>query len=85
LEFFQQFTAVKHLSVSNLFAQCIALALQEFVGEGLTNVLPALESLALEELRSSGPVQEAIGKFVAARELSGHPVAVSSWNRWEAS
>jgi hypothetical protein len=82
LEFFQQFTAVKHLSVSNLFAKCIARALQKLVGE---DILPALESLALEEFRSSGPVREAIGKFVAARELSGHPVAVSDWNRWEPS
>jgi hypothetical protein len=34
----------------------------------------------LEELKPSGPVQEAIGQFVAARQLLGHPVAVSRWN-----
>ena len=61
------------------FARCIAPALQELVGERVTEVLPALESLFLEDLQPSGPVQEAIGQFVAARQLLGHPVAVSRW------
>jgi hypothetical protein len=81
LEFFQQFTTVKRLSVSKQFAQCIPLALQGLVGERVTDVLPALESLSLEEVQSSGPVREAIEKFVAARRLSGHPVVVSEQNR----
>jgi hypothetical protein len=76
LEIFQQFTAVKHLSAPRGFLESIALFLQELVGERVADVLPALEKLSLEGLESSGPVQEAIGKFVAARELSGHPVAV---------
>jgi hypothetical protein len=76
LEVFQQFTAVKHLYAPKECAESIALDLQELVGERVTDVLPALESLSLEGLKSSGPIQEAIGKFVAARELSGHPVAV---------
>jgi hypothetical protein len=76
LEIFQLFTAVKHLAAGEGSEQWIALALQELVGERVTDVLPALESLSLEGLKSSGPIQEAIGKFVAARELSGHPVAV---------
>jgi hypothetical protein len=80
LEIFQQFTSVRRLFVSTAFVRCIALALQE-VGERVTDVLPALEGLSLEGLRSSTPVQEAIGKFVTAREPSGHPVAVSDWNR----
>ena len=85
LEIFHPFTAVKNLYVSKEFAQCIAPALQELVGERVTEVLPALESLFLEELQPSGPVQEAIGQFVAARQLLGHPVAVSHWNRTKVS
>jgi len=44
-------------------------------------VLPALQSLFLEEFLPSEPVQEAIGKFVAARQLAGHPIIVSHWDR----
>jgi hypothetical protein len=81
LEVFHRFTSVKNLYVCKEFAQCIALALQELVGEIMMEALPALESLFLEELQPSGPVQEAIGQFVAARQLSGHPVAISDWDR----
>jgi hypothetical protein len=35
----------------------------------------------LEEIQLSGPIQEAIGQFVAARQLSGNPIAVSLWKR----
>jgi hypothetical protein len=80
LEFFHPFTAVKNLYVSKKFVRCIAPALQELVGERVTYVLPALENIFLGELLPSGPVQEAIGQFVAARQLLGHPVTVSHWN-----
>jgi len=36
-------------------------------------------STAIQHLQSSEPVKEAIGEFVAARQLSGHPVAVQCW------
>jgi len=36
----------------------------------------------LENLHLSGPVQKAIDMFVAARQLSGHPIAVSRWDNW---
>jgi hypothetical protein len=81
LEICHPFTAVKNLYISERFTQHITSALQEFVGEIVTDSLPALESLFVEELEPSGPVQEAIGKFVAARVLSGHPIAVSQWDR----
>ena len=81
LEIFQPFTAVKKLYVSWQFAQCIAPALQKLVGERVINVLPALECLFLQDLQPSGPVREAIGRFVAARQLLGHPVAVFDWDR----
>jgi hypothetical protein len=81
LDFFRPFTGVKNLYVSQMFARFIALALQDLVGERVTEVLPTLESIFLEDLHPLGPVEEAIGEFVAARQLSGHPVAVSHWKR----
>ena len=77
LELLHPFTAVKRLYLSREFTSHIAPALQEFVGD----VLPSLEDLFLEDLHPSGPVHGAIGKFVAARQLSDHPIAVSYWDR----
>jgi hypothetical protein len=79
LEIFRPFTAVKNLYVIEELARHIAPALQELVGERATDVLPALECLYFEKLQPLGPVQEAIGQIVAARQLVGHPVAVSCW------
>jgi hypothetical protein len=81
LEIFHPFTAVKSLYLSEVFAQFIAFVLQGLVGERMTDVLPALEGLFVEDLQPSGPIQEAIVQFVAARQLLGHPVAVSCWDR----
>jgi len=81
LEILHPFTTVKNLYVSENSAQCIAPALQELVGGRVTEVLPALESLFMEELLLSGPVGEAIEQFVAARQVLGRPVTVSRWNR----
>ena len=81
LEIFQPFTALKNLYVSKKFVQCIVPPLQELVAERVADVLPALERLFLEGLQPSGPVQKAIGNFAAARQLVGHPVAVSHWKR----
>jgi hypothetical protein len=78
LEVFHPFTAVKNLYVSKEIAQCIASVLQN--RERAMYVLPALENILLQELRPSRPIQEAIGQFVAARQLLGRPVAVSHWN-----
>jgi hypothetical protein len=83
LEFLRPFIAVKNLYVSGEFSQCISIALQELIEKRLADVLPALECLFLEQL---GPIQEDIGKFVSARQLSGQPIAVSIWERdwdWE--
>jgi hypothetical protein len=77
LELLHPFTAVKDLCLSKEFAPRIAPALQELAGGRTTEVLPALQALFLEELPSSGRFEEAIGKFVAARQLSNQPVAIS--------
>jgi hypothetical protein len=80
LEIFRPLTAVKKLYICEKIAQCIAPALQQLVGESATDVLPVLENLFLEGLQPSDPAQEAIGEFVAARQLLGHTVAVSHWD-----
>jgi F-box-like len=54
-------------------------ALQELTEGRTMEVLPALQNIFLEGLESSGPVQEGIGKFVAARQVASRPMAVSSW------
>ena len=77
LELLRPFTAVKNLYLSKEFAPRIAPSLQELVGGRTTEVLPALQKLFLEELHPSGPFEEAIGKFVTARQLSNRPVAIS--------
>jgi hypothetical protein len=81
LEFFHTFSDLRNLYLAKEFAQSIAAALQELVGESVTDVLPALECIFLEEIQPSGPIQEGIGKFVAARRFSGYPVTVSLWKR----
>jgi hypothetical protein len=77
LEILHPFTAVKNLYLNTKFAQRIVPAL--LVRERVTVVLPALENLFLEEHMPSGPFLETIGLFVAARQLLGHPVAISRW------
>ena len=81
LELLHPFAAVKDLYISEMFAPYIAPALQELSGESVTEVLPALQSLFLERYPSdySRLVQESIGQFVSARQLAGHPIAVSRW------
>jgi hypothetical protein len=75
LEVLHPFTAVKYLYLSKIFASRIAPALQELAGE----VLPSLQNIFLEDLHPR--VQEVIEKFVAARRLASHPIAVSQWDR----
>jgi len=67
LELLRPFTAVKNLYLSNEFAPGIAAGLQEPVGGRITEVLPSLQNIFVEGLEPSGPFQENIGKFVAAR------------------
>ena len=79
LEIFRPFTAVKYLYISSELMRHVAPALQKLIGERVAEVLPALLTLFLET--PSGPLEEAIGQFVAARQLSGHPIALSRWER----
>ena len=81
LELLPPYTVVKNLYLSKEFAPDIAGALQELIGSRMTTteVLPSLQNIFVEGLEPSGPFQENIGQFVAARQLSGHPIAISLW------
>jgi hypothetical protein len=83
LELLRPFTSVKSLYLSWDIVPRIAPAFQELVGERVpwTGALPALQTLFLEDVNLSGPVQEAIESFVSGRQFSSHPVAVSHWKK----
>jgi hypothetical protein len=81
LELLRPFAAVKNLYLCEKFASRIVPALQELVSERTTEVLPTLDNIFLEGFQPSGPVHEGIEKFVAARQLTSHLVAVSRWDR----
>jgi hypothetical protein len=70
---------VKNLYLSEEFAPRIVPVLRELIGGRATEVLPVLENIFLEELGPLGPVQEGIRKFVTARQVTSHPLAVSRW------
>jgi hypothetical protein len=82
LELLRPFTAVKDLYLSEESVPGIAVGLQELVGGRITEVLPSLQNIFVEGLEPSGPFQENIGQFVAARQLSDHPIAISVWDKY---
>jgi len=82
LELLHPFSVVKNLYLSEEIVLRIAPALQELVGGRTTEVLPILENMFFEGFQPSGALHEGIEKFVAARRLTGHPVAVSRWDRF---
>jgi hypothetical protein len=77
LEFLHLFTTVKRLSLCKKSTPHVMHALQELSGEITMDVLPALQSISLPETSLSGPVKEALARFLTARQLFGHPVAVN--------
>ena len=79
LQLLLPFTAVKNLYLSKEFTPGIAAALQELVGVRIIEVLPSLQNIFVEWLEPSGSFQENIEQFVAARQLSDHPIAISVW------
>ena len=79
LQFLLPFTAVKNLYLSKESAPGIAATLQELVG--IAEVLPILQNVFVKGLEPSGAFQKNIGKFVDARQLSGHLIAISDWHQ----
>ena len=80
LELLRPFTAVKGLYLSRELVPCIAAALQGLTRERVTEVLPALQELFVEMIDPSGSDQKAFEPFIAARQLSGHTMAISHWD-----
>ena len=78
-QLFLPFTKVKNLYLSEAFVSTIVAALQELIGSRITEVLPSLQNIFVKGLKPSGTLQEKIGQFVAARQFSGHPIAISVW------
>jgi hypothetical protein len=81
LELLRPFTSVTDLGLRNDLVALITPSLQELSGERVTEVLPALQNLFLPGPKPSGRVMEAIGKFIASRQLSGCPVTVHHRDR----
>ena len=79
LELFRSFMPVKNLYLSEKFVSLIAPALRELVEGRVTEVLPALQNIFLKGLESSRSVQESIRQFVAARQVTNHPICISPW------
>jgi len=53
------------------------------IGERVTEVLPALQTLFLQRYYynlDEKLVQKEFGPFIAARQLSGHPITISLWD-----
>jgi hypothetical protein len=80
LQLLLPFSTVKNLYLSKDFAPGIAAALHELDGGRITEVLPSLRKVFVEGLEPSGPVQEDIGQFVAARQFSDHTITISDWD-----
>jgi len=78
-ELLYPFTNVKNLYLAQEVGLHIVTALQGLVGESVTLVLPALQSLSIEGLQPSGPTREAAESFVAARQRFGRPIVIHSW------
>jgi hypothetical protein len=81
MELLRPFIGVKDLALDKQFVSSVASALQDLVGEQVTEILPALQNIILKDSQSSGPVPEGIGEFIAARELSGRLVVVHHGTR----
>ena len=77
LEVLHPFATVKNLYISREFTAQIVSVLKVLVGETVTEVLPALRTLCLEE---PSPSKASIEQFIAARQLASRPIVVSYWD-----
>jgi hypothetical protein len=80
LELLHPFSALTYLYLSEESARRIAPALQELVEGGrTTEVLPTLQLFSLQDV--SGSVKEGIEPFIAARQVTSHPIEVITGTR----
>jgi len=84
VDLFHPFTALKALHIPRELGPRIAPVLQELTEPRAAEVLPALDSLVFEDINPSGALQDAVQRFIAAREFAGRPVDVRRWDdKWE--
>jgi hypothetical protein len=83
LELLHLFTGVKNLHLSEHIAPHFGSALQGLVGGSTTEVLPIVQMISFEGIQPWGAVPVCIEKFIAARQLSGRPITVSTTPLWE--
>jgi hypothetical protein len=76
LELLRLFPSLKDLILSGELFQLVAPALNELDRESMTEVLPVLQNIIIQGPQPSEPVNKAIGKFIATRQLLGSPVTV---------
>ena len=83
LELLRPFTAVKDLYLDNRSLQQLTPTFQELAKEGAADVLPALRRFFVQNYEQSrdASAQGAFVSFIAARQLSGHPITVHNWER----
>jgi len=81
VELLDSFTAVKNLYLTDEIARHVCGALRELSRERVTEVLPSLQNVFVDGSRSFEQIEEAMRPFVAARQLSGRPVAIDHWRR----
>jgi len=79
----QPFNAVRDLYLPQGLVFRVVRAMQDPNGQGSEELLPALRSIFVLGSRSLSDVQAAIRPFTAAREDSGHPVAIRRWEQWQ--
>jgi hypothetical protein len=81
LQLLLPFTAVKNLYLFKQLAPRIAPALQDSTGGRVTEVLPTLQNIFLQGFQPSESVEEGIGHFISGRQLTNHPITISSWDK----
>jgi hypothetical protein len=70
------FPALETMCIPHDLALYLVRALEGLGGKQVTEILPALQYLFIDGLAH---IDESVGKFVAARQLSGHPIVVQCW------
>jgi F-box-like len=76
-QLFRSFTSIHSLDIPASLETLVAAALEGLAGESAAEVLPSLRSLSIVGKASDQTVQQGIQSFVAARQHSSHPVAIS--------
>ena len=84
LELLNLFVSVKSLYIADRLGLILSSVLEQVTGERVTEVLPALQNLFIEDPWPHEEfVEETMTPFVSARQLYDHPIVVQPWEREE--